>query len=84
MILFFFTDTAETNMMSKFSPLKFLEKFIKGNIPVDIRVSRLQSGNDAYDYIVDAFDEIVDLVISEGGWTVYGWGERDLINNVSL
>ena len=26
----------------------------------------------------------VDLVNSEGGWTVYGWGKRGLINHVSL
>ena len=51
---------------------------------MDIRASRLQSGNDAYENIVDAFDKIVDLVNSEGGWTVYGWGKRGLINDVSL
>ena len=71
-------------MMSKFRSLKILETFIKGNLSVDIRASRLQSGNDAYDNIVDACDEIVDLVNSEGGWTVYGWVKRGLINDVSL
>ena len=43
---------------------------------MDIRASRLQSGNDDYDDIVDSFDEIVDLVNSEGVLTVYGWGKR--------
>ena len=51
---------------------------------MDIRVSRLQSGNDDYDNIVDAFDKIVDLVHSEGGWPVYGWGKIGLINDVSI
>ena len=51
---------------------------------MDIRASRLQSGNDAYDNIVDNFDKIVDLVNSEGGWTVYRWGKRGLIIDVSL
>ena len=29
-------------------------------------------------------EEIVDLVHSEGGWTVYGWGKRGLINDAIL
>ena len=51
---------------------------------MDTCASRLQSGNDTYDDIVDAFDKIVDLVNSEGVWTVYGWGKRGMINDVSL
>ena len=51
---------------------------------MDIRASRSKSGNDAYDDIVDAFDEIVDLVHSEDGWTVYGWGKIFLVKDVSL
>ena len=71
-------------MMSKFSSLNFLETFTKGNLSVDICASRLQSGNDSYNDIVDAFDEIFDLLNSEGGWIVYGWGKRGLINDVIL
>ena len=71
-------------MMSKFRYLKFLETFIKGNLLVDILASTLQSGNDASDDIIDAFDEIVDLVNSKGEWTVYGRGKRCFINDVSL
>ena len=71
-------------MMRKFSSLKNLETFKKGNLSVDIRASRLQSGNDAYNKIVDAFNEIVDLVNSKGGWTIYGWGKRGLINDISI
>ena len=70
--------------MIKFRNLKSLETFTKGDLSVDIRVSRLQSGNDAYAVIVDSFDEIFDLVNSEGGWNVYGWGKIGLINDVSL
>ena len=44
-------------MMIKFSSLKNLETLTKGNLSVDIRASRLQSCNGAYDDIVDAFDE---------------------------
>ena len=82
--LCFSADTGETNMMSKFSSLGFLGAFTKGNLSVGIRASRLQSVNDAYNNIVDAFDKIVDLVNSTGGWTVYGWGKRGLINDVSI
>ena len=51
---------------------------------MEINASRLQSGNDAYDNIVDSLDKIDDLVNSEGGWTVYGWDKIVLINAVSL
>ena len=51
---------------------------------MDICASRLQSVNDAYGDIVDAFDKIVDLFHSKGGWTVYGWVKRGLINGVIL
>ena len=51
---------------------------------MDIRASRLKSGNDDYDDIVDYLEEIVGLVNYEGGWTVYGWGKICLVNYVSL
>ena len=51
---------------------------------MDICASRLQSGDDAYDDIVDAFEKNVELVNFEGGWIVYGWGKRSLINDVCL
>ena len=44
----------------------------------------LLSGNDAYADIFDAFEEVVDLVNSRGGWTVYEWGKRGFINDVIL
>ena len=80
----FSTDTGKTKMMRKFSSLEFLETLKKGNLSVSICASRLQSGNDAYNDILDALDNIVDLVNSEVGWTVYEWGKRGLINDVSL
>ena len=66
-------------MMSKFRSLGFLETFTKGNLSVDIRASSLQSGNDAYDGIVDFYDDVFYLVNSEDGW-----GKIGLINDVSL
>ena len=80
----FSTETGETKLMSKFSYLEFLETFTKGNLSVYIRASRLKPSNDDYDDIVDVFENIVDLVKSKGGWTVYGWGKRGLINYVSI
>ena len=61
-----------------------METLKQGNLSVDIRASRLQLGNDSYDNIVDYLDQIVDLVNSEGGWTIYGWGKRGFMNDVSL
>ena len=80
----FSTETSETKMMSKFLFLKKLETLKKGNLSENIHASRLQSGNDAYDDIVDDFEKIVDLDNSEGGWTVYEWVKRGLINDVSI
>ena len=71
-------------MMIKFRSLNVLDTFTEGNLSVNIRASMLQSGNDTYDDIVDSLEEIVDLVNSEDGWTVYGWGKRGQINVVSL
>ena len=78
------TDTGEMNMISKLRYLKCLETFTKGNLSVDIRVSRLQSGNYAYNNIVDSLEQIVDLCSSGGGWIAYGWVNTGLINDVSL
>ena len=63
----FYTDTGEINMMRKFRSLNVWETFTKCNLSMDIRSSRLQSGNYAYVDTVYAFDKIVDLVNSEGG-----------------
>ena len=82
--IFLSTDTGETKIMSKFRYLKILETLKKGNLSVEICASRLQPGNNAYDNIVDSLEEIVDLVNSEGGWNVYGWGEWGLISYVRL
>ena len=78
------TDTGETKMMRKFISLELLETSTKGKLLLVICESRLQSGNDAYNYIVDSLEEIVDLVNSEGGWNFYGWSKRGLINDVII
>ena len=57
--------------MSKFIFLENLETFIKDNLLLEIRESRLQSVNDAYKHIVEFLEDIVDLVHLEGGCTVY-------------
>ena len=62
----FSTDTDEMKMMIKFSSFKILEIFTKGDPSVDIRASRLQSDNDAYNDIDDSLEGIVDLGYSEG------------------
>ena len=61
-----------------------METFTKDNLSVDSCASRLQPGNDAYDNIADSLEEIIDLFNFKGGWTVYAWGKRGLINDVSI
>ena len=61
-LICFSTGTGETKMVVKFSSLKFLETFTKGNLSVDIHASSLQSGKGVYDDIVDSLEEIFELV----------------------
>ena len=50
---------------------------------METRVSMLQSGNYAYGDIVDSLDILFYLNNYEGGWNVYGWVKRGLIDDVS-
>jgi hypothetical protein len=80
-----FTDgNGEMKMMTKFSSLKFMEMFSKGNISKDFRASKLQFGNVVYRDIIGALKDIINLVNNDGGWTVYGWGKRGVINDHSM
>ena len=80
----FTTNTGETKMMPKFSSLKFMELYTKGKLSIDMRASRLQSGNDIYDDIIDCLENIITLVNNNGGWSVYGWGKQGVINDVVM
>ena len=80
----FSTDTGETEMMIKFSSLEILDTSQKVTSKWKSMHQGCNQANDAYDDIVDDFDGIVDLVTSQGGWTVYGWGKRGFINDVSI
>ena len=71
-------------IMHKFSSLQFMNMFTKGNLSIDVRASRLQGGNEMYENIIDAIEDIVDTINNDGGWTLYGWGKRGLINDSSL
>ena len=51
---------------------------------METRVSMLQSGNYAYGDIVDYLDILFYFINYEGGWNVYGWVKRGLIDDVSL
>ena len=78
------TDSCKTKMVSKFSSLKKIDTFTKGNLSVEICASRLRLVNDSYRDIVDTFEEFFDLVHSKGGQTVYGWCKRGVTNDVSI
>jgi hypothetical protein len=80
----FTTSTGEKKMMSKFSSLKFMELYTKGKLSIDIRASRLQSGNDVYDDIIDCLEEIIELINADGGWVVYGWGKQGVVNDIVM
>ena len=83
-LIYFPTGNGETKTLRKSSSSKLLDTFTKGNLSLDIHASRLQSGNAVYDDIFDSLEEIIELVNTEGVWTVYGWGRRGLKNDVSI
>ena len=80
----FTTSTGERKMMTKFSSLKFMELYTKGKLSIDVRASRLQSGNDIYDDLTVSIEEVTDLVNNDGGWVIYGWGKQGVINDVVM
>ena len=53
-------------MMRTFSSLEFLETVKKCKLSVDIRASRLQSGNDSYDDIVDSLEDFLTQLTTRG------------------
>lgn len=65
-------------MMQNFSSLKFMDLYLTGIMSIDVRASQLHHGNENYETIVDAIDYIVEMINQDGGWTVYGWGKKDL------
>ena len=70
--------------MKNFSSLQFMEIFTKGKFSINVRASQLQSGNDFHEDFNEAITNIVNLVNNDGGWTIYGWGKRGMINDASL
>jgi len=61
-----------------------MELYTKGKLSIDVRTSRLQSGNDIYDDILSCLEDIMDLVNDDDGWVVYGWGKQGVINDVVM
>lgn len=80
----FTTSSGERKMMPKFSSLRFMELFTKGKLSIDVRASRLQTGSEIYDEILDSIEDIVDLINDDGGWVIYGWGKQGVINDIVM
>ena len=70
--------------MNNFSSHVFMSYYIFGHFSIDIRASQLQSGSEIYDDILDAMENIIKLVNENGGWSIYGWGKKGIINDTSL
>ena len=63
--------------------LQFQNMFTKGHLVQHIRASYLQ-GTQNYRNIQLSLKVVVSLINENGGWTIYGWGKRGLINDTSL
>ena len=83
MNLLFTTQNSETRLMEKFSSHQFFF-LTKDLLSIDTRSSQLQHGNDAYDDIIDSFEDIFELINEDGGWSITGWSKRGLISDAAV
>ena len=83
-ILSFLTSNGVNKVVKDFSSLQSFNLFTKGKMSIDVRARMLSSGSRQYELITDAMDNIVDFVNDNGGWSVYGWGKKGLINDATL
>ena len=44
----------------------------------------LSSGSLSYEKITHAMDDMIDFVNDNGGWSIYVWGKKGLINDAIL
>ena len=61
-----------------------MDLYLSGNMSIDVRASQLHHGSDHYEDITDTVENIVELINSDGGWTIHGWGKKGFINDSSL
>ena len=68
---------------SNFSSTKFSSFYLSRRLPGSTPVSALRATKDFWD-IEDCISKVVDLVNTNGGWTVIGWYKRGVITDKSL
>ena len=70
-------------IMVYFPSLQIQNMFTKGHLTQYVRASHLQ-GTQNYRKLQLALSSLISLINQNGGWTIYGLGKRDIINDVSL
>ena len=68
---------------SNFSSTKFSSFYLSRRLPGSRPVSTLRATQDFWD-IEDCISNVLDLINSNGGWTVIGWYKRGVITDKSL
>ena len=68
---------------SNFSSTKFSSFYLSQRLPGSTPVSTLRATKDFWD-IEDCILNVLDLINSNGGWTVVGWYKRGVITDKSL
>ena len=69
--------------MNDFSSTKFSQIYLSNRIPADTRESSLQF-TDAFFTLESTVDQVIDFINENGGFTVFGWYKRGIINDTSL
>lgn len=73
----------EVRTMNDFSSTKFSQIYLSNRIPADTRESSLQF-TDAFFTLESTVDQVIDFINENGGFTVFGWYKRGIINDTSL
>ena len=69
--------------MDDFSSNKFSKLYLTGDIPGSVKLYMLQL-TEAFIHMFEAMERCIQLINSNGGFTVVGWYKRGVINDKSL
>lgn len=73
----------QTLKMDDFSSNKFSKLYLNGDIPGSVKIYMLQL-TEAFINMYESMERCIDLINSNGGFTVVGWYKRGVINDKSL
>ena len=77
------SEVPGTIKINDFTSVQFQNLFLDGNLPITCLEEVFGVTTLHYENLYDKFLEILELVNTVGGWTLYGWPKRGQINDLS-